>query len=478
MPASKSVLVQLAEMPRAFWMANVMEMIERLAYYGVRVVVPIYVSQADDPGGLHFTMAQRSVIFAVWAAVQAGVPVFSGGFADRWGYKRTIALSTTITILGYVLMATQRGYLPFLLGCCTVGLGSALFKPGLQGTIACTLREGTSSVGWGTFYMVVNVGGWLGPPLAHFMHGLGWPMVFGASAGILALNYLLLLTSPEVASGAPPGASVVQVVRTTLRNLARPQLAAFILAMSGFWLVFTQFFDLMPNFIVDWTDSRALVQALHLPASFTAQTPRGAMLSQEWIINTNAALVVVLVVWVSALVARMKRVRAIFVGIALASLGLMLAGATMSGALCLLGVVVLSFGEMLASPKMNEYLGILAPAGEKGLYMGYASMPAAIGWVVGSLLGGHLYERLGEKAALAMRYLHEHGGAPSGVDRTTAMEAMQRVTGMDANAATRVLWETYHPYRVWFPIVGLGLAGAVGIWLFSRWIRRYEAADV
>ena len=33
-------------MSRPFWMVNVMEMLERLAYYGVRVVIPIYIAQA------------------------------------------------------------------------------------------------------------------------------------------------------------------------------------------------------------------------------------------------------------------------------------------------------------------------------------------------------------------------------------------------------------------------------------------------
>jgi len=38
------------------------------------------------------------------------VPVFSGGFADRYGYKRTIAASIAIKVAGYLLMATQREF--------------------------------------------------------------------------------------------------------------------------------------------------------------------------------------------------------------------------------------------------------------------------------------------------------------------------------------------------------------------------------
>jgi len=479
-PASPKagLFAQLARMPRAFWMVNVMEMIERLAYYGVRVVVPIYIAQADEPGGLHFTQVQKAVIYAWWAAVQAGVPVFSGGFADRLGYKKTIAVATCITIAGYILMATQRLYLPFLLGACTVGLGTAFFKPGLQGTLVRTLETGTSSLGWGTFYMVVNIGGFLGPPLAHFLVGISWPTVFFGSAIILSLNFLMLLTYPPVSAGGVQRGGPWEVIKLTFSNLVRPKLISFILIMAGFWLMFMQLFDLLPNFIVDWVDSRAIVQAFHLPGLFTSETPRGTMIAQEWMINANAGLIVLCVVWVSWLARRMKRVQSIFVGICIASVGLLVAGFSMAGWFCILGILCFSLGEMLSSPKMNEYLGVIAPEGQKALYMGYANMPFAIGWVIGSLAGGSLYEKMGEKASLALRHLELNGGVPEGVVRTNAMEALQRATGLDANAATRMLWDTYHPYRVWLPFVALGFAAAVGIWIYSRWIAKDAQANV
>src|SRR5262244_446099 len=112
---SEGLGAQLRRLPRAFWMLNVMEMFERLAYYGVRVVVPIYIAQADEIHGLHFTQLQKGQIFMWWALVQSGVPVFSGGFADSYGYKKTIAFSIAIKMAGYLLMATQRTYWGFLL---------------------------------------------------------------------------------------------------------------------------------------------------------------------------------------------------------------------------------------------------------------------------------------------------------------------------------------------------------------------------
>src|SRR5437773_5963551 len=149
---------QLRRLPRAFWMLNVMEMFERLAYYGVRVVIPIYIAQADEIHGLHFTQSQKGFIFMLWALVQTGVPVFSGGFADRYGYKKTIAVSIAIKVAGYLLMATQRGFWPFTIGCLVLAFGTAIFKPGLWGSMLQQLTKENSSIGWGAFYMLVNIG--------------------------------------------------------------------------------------------------------------------------------------------------------------------------------------------------------------------------------------------------------------------------------------------------------------------------------
>jgi len=471
------MFAQLARFPRAFWMVNLIEMLERLAYYGVRVVIPIYIAQADEPGGLHFSQIDKGIIFAVWALVESLVPVFSGGFADRYGYKKTIGASLTIYIIGYLIMATQREFWPFLFGCVILSIGVAIFKPGVQGTLAKTLRNEDSSIGWGTFYMLVNIGGFLGPPLAHFLYGLSWPMVFYGCAIICSLNYLMLFTYKEVESGSDKSAGVIAIAKMTFRNMMRPRLVVFILIMSGFWLMFNQLFDMLPNFIVDWIDSSNIVAALHLPGFMTVDTSRGTQIAQEWMIDVNSGLIILLVVYISWLVARMRRVHSILIGITISSVGLVLAGFTTAGVLCIIGIMCFSVGEMLSSPKMNDYLGVIAPEGEKALYMGYANIPLAIGWFYGSLRGGEVYDKMGDKANLAIRYLADHAGV-TGVDRTVAFEKLQSVLNLNAADATTLLWNTYHPYTLWYQFAAVGFASAIGILFYSFWVKKYEAPDI
>lgn len=49
---------------RAFWALNAIEMWERLAFFNLRVMAPIYIMQADNPGGLHLTALDKGTIYA------------------------------------------------------------------------------------------------------------------------------------------------------------------------------------------------------------------------------------------------------------------------------------------------------------------------------------------------------------------------------------------------------------------------------
>ena len=57
----------------------------------------------------------------------------------------------------------------------------------------------------------------------------------------------------------------------------------------------------------------------------------------------------------------------------------------------ILGISVFSIGEMTAHPKYYSYVGLVAPADKKAVYMGYAFLYGVIGSLIGSSLGGALY---------------------------------------------------------------------------------------
>lgn len=78
---AESFFDQTRSLSWPFWAVNIMEMVERLAFYGVRVVIPIYIAQADEASGLHFTQSEKGFIFMWWALVQSALPERTAAFA-------------------------------------------------------------------------------------------------------------------------------------------------------------------------------------------------------------------------------------------------------------------------------------------------------------------------------------------------------------------------------------------------------------
>ena len=308
---------------RTFWVLNTLEMWERLAFYNLRVMAPIYIMQADNPGSLHLTASDKGTIYAWWAAFQSLLPIVTGGYADRFGYKRTLAFAISMMMAGYLMMAFLRdvsfvnNYWGFFLAILVLATGTAFFKPGVQGSLAHTLPKGKSSVGWGIFYWVVNVGAFIGHYLPAILLGLSvflpgpfraavnskeaWRNLFLASALFTSFNLLLLLAFKDVPSGSSKKETPWQVLVRTLRDVCQPRLVAFLIIMSCFWLMMFQLWDLQPNFIADWVDSRAMAARLRwLPdlvyRALVEQTPRGPMIPQQVLLSANSFCIILGVV--------------------------------------------------------------------------------------------------------------------------------------------------------------------------------------
>ena len=247
------------------------------------------------------------------------------------------------------------------------------------------------------------------------MRTTSWSLVFYSSATFMALNYLMIFTYKEVESGADKKKSAGRVFVDTFKNILDLRLATVILLFSGFWMMLYQLWDLMPNFYADWVSSTPFVEAnAWLPKQWLVADPRGIQLKQEVALNLNATMVVCFVIAISYLVARLRVMTAIAIGVTIATLGTVVFGTSPSVYVLFFGIVLFSLGEMLTGPKKTEYFSLIAPKGKKALYLGYVNIPVALGQALGAKLAGWQYGRNGEKATLSLKYLAEktdHHGA-------------------------------------------------------------------
>ncbi len=509
--------------PKQFWVLNLLQMIEKLAYWIVLLQMPIYIAQKDAAGGLQWGQTTKGFIFFGWAAVQNLSPLIFGAWADRYGRKRLLFVSFIFIISGYLLLGISKDFYPFAGATILLALGSGMFKPALQGAIASNLNEKNSSTGWGIYFMLLNLAVFFGPAVSKYLKEISWEMVFWGSAGIFALNILILFLgdySPRQTLANIPKDKDASIASETgiksflakcngfvkgffrdidsnlsqtetvekneisgdkaqcsefpkrksgvLANLFMPQIFWFIIIMSGFMTIYMQFYETLPNFLIDWTDTTSMAASLGLPDFMLMETERGIMISYEWLYTLNSLLIIAFIVIISRLFSGVNRLKAVATGIILSTLGLFLSGASMYGILTVSGIVVYTFGEMITNPKFTEYLGRIAPKNNKSMYLSYLNISLAIGLGFGSLIGGFLYGRYGEKATLAANYLHTHFDIHTEIDPQNAMNIFCEKSGLSVIQATEFLWDHYDPYLLWLPFLLIGLSSFIGILVYQR----------
>jgi MFS family permease len=317
--------------------------------------------------------------------------------------------------------------------------------------------------------------------IAGYLRVLEWEHVFLACAGGVALNFIPLFFFAESARPQEgPQTTPMGLLVGAVRGLLEPRLFFFTLAFAGFWLMFFQLFDILPNFIDDWVDSRPAASAL-VSVLGEGAVPRvhGGNLTQEWMINLNALLISIFAFLVGFVTGRMRSLAAIIAGIAISAIAIYALGMSMNGWWILGAIALFSVGEMAASPTQLRYLASIAPPGKDGLYMGYSNMTTGIGWSIGSIVAGQMYQESGDKIELAKRYLVDHSGVAPGrvaeLERGKVMEFFEKTAGVDAWGARDLLWNTYDPYRMWLTFMLIGLGSMVLLVLYDFVTRRAAA---
>jgi proton-dependent oligopeptide transporter, POT family len=202
MPANSSSAPPrgLRMFPGAFWSANVMEIFERMGWYGFYAVSSLYLTGAITDGGLGFSSADRGVIQGVVTFFLYLFPAVFGALADRYGYKAMFLASTAIMAPAYLLLQFPTSFWGFFSVYFLVAIGHSMFKPVVISTVALTTNEKTASMGFGIFYMMVNVGGFLGPIIAGIVRGWSWTYVFWASSAwivMLAITCIIFYKDPR-----------------------------------------------------------------------------------------------------------------------------------------------------------------------------------------------------------------------------------------------------------------------------------------
>jgi dipeptide/tripeptide permease len=464
----------LKKFPRSFWVSNIMELFERWAWYGFYNAFALYLTLSKDTGALGFTQAQKGIIMGTGTMLLYFLPLIAGALADRLGFRKILVLSFTMYIAGYFMVGNFNTFELVFASYIFLAMAGALFKPVISGMIAKTTDSETSSVGFGIFYMMVNIGGFIGPFIAGFLYKVNWNWVFLMSIITIAINYIFVFFFFREPGREPSTETLWKSVGTAFRNiwitLSDFKYVLFLLIMSVFWTAFNQLYYSFPVFMEHWVDLDRLSALLGLRAgTITAVT----------VVSMDAFFIIVLQLYISSLSMRLKPLTSIMTGTVILAIGLVFMFITRNPYIILAGILVFSIGEMASSPKYTEYIGRIAPLDKKALYMGSSFLPYAVGHYAAGWVSGRPYEVMADKYYLLRQAVAERGlSIPEVSDTFTQgmyVEKAGELLGMDPSQLTSFLWNTYNPQNVWVIYGGLALTAALLILAYDRLILNRKA---
>ncbi|MBN2012279.1 MFS transporter [candidate division KSB1 bacterium] len=387
-----------------FWITNSMEIFERMAWYGFWAVSSLYLTAPIIEGGLGFTSEQRGTIQGIVPFILYLLPVLFGALGDRYGYRKTLIIAYSVMTPAYFLLGQVHSFIGFFMIFLLVAIGAAMFKPIITGTIARVTDDTNSSMGFGIFYQMVNIGGFIGPIVAGIVRAMAWKYVFVASSIWISLNFIFVIflyKEPTKEAGSGTGRSLSKVLADSILVLRNWRFVLFLIILSGFWTVFNQIFLTTPEYIRDFVNTQDVLRSVAafcgtVGLSGLAETLRqhvanGAQVNPEYIINIDAFSIILFQVFISWFIARFKPFSSLIAGTLITSLGFAATAYISNGWPLIISIFFIAIGEMTASPKSQEYTGKIAPEDQKALYMGYYFVCIALGNLFGGILSGQFY---------------------------------------------------------------------------------------
>ena len=450
--------------PPVFWTANLTELFERAAYYSMASFVVINLGQLGL--GTYWPAMLNTLL---WFLIYF-LPILSGTIADQIGYRRALLGAFVLLSIGYTLMgypvwlggadlaptiekdvtAGLNVVVPAVAGILLIGCGGSVVKPCILGTAQKTAGD-RATLAFAIFYVVVNVGSLVGRILAFYARtrpGAALSAIFGVAATMAAIAFVVvggLYRGPETApgSGVPgkPRKSVSEILFGMVRALGNLRFALFLLVSCGFFFLYNQVYVVLPLYVKTVVESKPAMDLYTM---------------------ANPLVIVCFQLLVTKAFGKMKPIRSMIVGTLViaaamalnllpilwrADLRVSLLGWIPVGSFIVVACIALgAFAELFTSARMYEYVGALAPKGQEGLFLGYANLPLAFGSLLGGPVGALIFNEVMAR------------GATRRPDGLLELDPAQNAYG-------------------WSILMAIGLASALSMWLFNRWLERQEAKE-
>lgn len=377
--------------PKTFWTVIVMEFLERGSYYGVMSVLGVFLILSGAEGGLGFSKEQAGAILGTIPPLLYFLPIMAGAIADRYGYRKVLFFAFLCMILGYGFTGLSSSYSMIFLSLILMAVGAGFFKPVISGTIAKSTNQENSGLGFGIFYWSINLGAFLFPLiLVPILKAQSYSYIFYMASTIAFVLLLINLFIYREPVREKTNKTLVQVFSEMLLVLKDWRFILMIFLYSGFWILYFQMFGTVLWYVRDYLDMTPLNNVVNSFLSLFVENPSWKF-DVEHVTVINAFVIILLQLIVSNIVKKAPALPTMMAGIGLGTLGMVILSFSASPWVFLIGIMTFTLGEMTTHPKYISYIGLIAPADKKALYLGYSFLYGVIGSSIGGFLGARLY---------------------------------------------------------------------------------------
>jgi dipeptide/tripeptide permease len=439
--------------PRVFWTANIIELFERAAFYGMFITLSLYLTRE-----VGFSDIETGWVAAYFASFIYLAPTFTGALSDKLGFRKALALAFAILSAGYALLGAFQTKPTALLSLTLILIGGSFVKPIITGTVAKSSDDTNRARAYSIFYQMVNIGAFLGKTFAKPLRtelGLKYINFYSATMSIIALVIIIILYRNVDTSGM--GKSLRESWKGLVKVIQNVRFMLLILIVAGFWSIQGQLYATMPKYALRMIGEGA---------------------APEWLANINPLMVVLFVVPITHLVRKIRPISSIGLSlliipfsaltISLSPILQKASGTSVSFGffalhpitiMLLVGIALQGIAECFLSPRYYEYASKQAPKDDVGLYMGYAHLTFFFAWLFGFIISGYLLDAF----------------CPDPKTLPLHVQA-QREAALLGQAP---LPEAYaHAHYVWYVFAGIGLAAFLLLLLFRYVTDRIDARKV
>ncbi|MBT3173854.1 MAG: peptide MFS transporter [Lentimicrobiaceae bacterium] len=188
--------------PRGLMTLFFSEMWERFCYYGMRVLLTLYLVKSLLMGD-----AEASLMYGAYTALIYAAPVLGGKLADKYlGYRYAILLGAVLMAIGeFLILGGNQAFL--LIGMGALIVGNGYFKANISTIVGKLYKDDDPrrDSGFTIFYIGINIGALLATTVVAYVgETYGFKYGFGL-AGLGMLAGLIIFYTGRAQYAAAPG---------------------------------------------------------------------------------------------------------------------------------------------------------------------------------------------------------------------------------------------------------------------------------